>query len=441
MGIRTAIVNFSLLLTLLFSACTQATPAYSPKSYYPERGYQHVGREQWFEHNKRGIPYIAELSNDRLTWRDTVAYNRGEFLSLTAKRTGGLESPKVVHIGADQRPRVIFGAEIPRRFSRVSLDAQDYGDGDPDDEIALIMQYGNRESIVVIDPYTMAPVFLGNANDMSLVEDGDNKIIVETNYDGGISTKAYRWNGTNFIETATPENIKLDVEMIQKIKERENELLSTFISNPSQTLDDVERLVGTNNPLLVSTVLNYVTRNVYAVDENGSRPLWQYFIEYETNPGEIRARAALDPIATAYVLSNISVGLTPLPWADGKPLALVVAEKVAEETEENTYANLRLVNENGRFKLEGWIEPGKRMINLVETVQIYALIAEEKAEQVQESLRKGIEEGIGDIKGFWREREEISAERQRESERQTEELKMKIKTEICEKLPSAPICK
>ena len=437
---RPILISFSLpLLAFLFFACNNSGTA--PKPYYPERGYQHVEEERWFAHNKKGIPYTPELANYILTWRDAVAYNKGEFLALTAKRIGGLGNPRVVHIGAGQKPRVVFGAEFPRRFGRVSLDAQDYGDGNPDEEIALIMQYSNRESIVVMDPYTMAPIFLGNANDVSLVEDGGSKIIVETNYDGGVSMKAYRWNGTTFAETKIPENIKLSDKMMQKIKEREDELLSTFISNPSQALDDSEQLLRTDNPLPVSTALNYITRNVYAVDENGSRPLWQYFIEYDTKPGEARVRVALDPIATAYVLAKTGVGLTPLPWANGKPLALVVAEEVAKEGEENTYVNLRLVNENGRFKLEGWVEPGKRMVKLTEAAQTYAPVAEEKIREVQESLKSGTREGMKHIKEFRKEREEIGRKKQQESERQTEELKRKIKTEICDRLPSAPVCK
>lgn len=432
MGIRSATVNFCLpLLAFLFFACTESTPTHAPKPYYPERGYRHVEENIWHDYNKGRMPTIPELSSEKLTWRDAIAYNGGEFLALSADRSSGQESPKVVHIYVNQNTRLVFGEEFPRRFRRISLDVQDYGIDGPEEELGLIMQYGNKESIVVINARTMTPVFWYESDDISVVNQNDGKIITGVSFESGRPIiEAYRWDGQNYVKTQVPQEINLTDKMAESIEQNKNELISATLSNPQEAVRKTQQLLGTDNPLLVSTALQFATRDVYVVDEKESKPLWQYLVEYDVKPGEARARVAVDPLVAYVALNKIGIGQTPLPWADNESLAVVVATQLSKE-KGNTYLNLRLTrDERGEFKLEGDLEPGERLIKISETVQTYVPVAKEEADKIQRDLGSGLSQGRENLKQFLEERDKITKEKQQESQRRTEELKQTIGEEL-----------
>ncbi len=464
MSLRSALLKFSLpLLAFLFSACassgmptslpqnvSQETKIERKMPYFPATGYRQIDENTWFANNT-GLPYMPELEGKTLTWHDAIAYNKGEFLAISEAIGNNLESPNVIHIDSYGRPQFLFGEDFPQRFRQISLDAQDYGVGDSKEEIALVMQYAGKESIVVIDSKSLKPVFWYESDDINLVTQKNGKSIVGITFASGRpSIEAYRWNGEKYVKTEVPKELNLTDKMVDKIEQNKYDLIATVLSNPEEGIRKTQRILGTDNPLLVSTALQFATRDAYAVDEGSSKPLWQYFVEYSVQPREARGRVALDPLAAYLVLNKIGIGQTPLPWADNESLAVVVAKNLSEESG-NTYLNLRLTrDENGKFKLEGAIEPGERLIKVMGAAQVYAPVAAEDARKIQQSLGSTAQQGIENLKEIFEAADRRGKQRQQESQRQTDELKRSIgekakkkgeeikediKSTICDNLP------
>ncbi len=222
MGFRQALSKFSLSLLALFTLTCSPSGGVIPKSelhntsqnisqerrmpYFPAAGYKRVDENTWFTYNA-GLPYLRELEGRSLTWRGALSYNTGEFIVVTENEGNDLETPKVIHIDSYGNPQILFDENFPQKFDQISLVAQDYGVDDMEEEVALVMQYDGKDSVMIIDPKRMRPVFWYENDGISLADHQGRLIIGKSRTQGHQGFEAYKWNGEKYVRIEVPKEI------------------------------------------------------------------------------------------------------------------------------------------------------------------------------------------------------------------------------------------
>lgn len=186
--------------------------------YLPANGYSKIDEKRWFSYNS-SIPYSPELDmldgrldgnvSSAITWHGTVAYNDGEFVAVTVDAVNGLKTPKIFHLDRYGNLQLLFNEPFSQRFDRISLDVQDYGAGNSEDEIALVMRYGDKKSLLVIDPKTRRPLFWYENDDIILTNYKDGRIVVgRSNTENEPIFETYKWDGEKYAKIGLPEEVQ-----------------------------------------------------------------------------------------------------------------------------------------------------------------------------------------------------------------------------------------
>ncbi len=386
-----------------------------------------------------------------------------KYLLFTEERSNQ-SAPILVVLDEEEEP-TIYPTGFWKEFRSMSISPLLAGRK----ELVLLYGYGDKQAVEIFDPEKLQISGIYESDRVQILENGD---IVETtlfNQDGTrrLVMNTYEIRGVKFLEKETPVDFKTaesmdfllsrptksEIELLKndmgsevfdvavdyliKVDDRKTEIEPTIISDPSQAIKQLEDILRTDDPFIVGEAFRKASEDLYVADSQTgeAKPLWNYILEYKVKEGGVEVRGNVDAFLVYHGVKRglelTPIGGIPLPWAEGEPLAIVVAREVTKDIAEkpgSTYITLRVREENGELTVEGDVEVGSRAIQLYKGFNAFVIVTKNGYEKYKPYLTEG--RWGGGVQIILRDTEERKITRKQEERKKTEETINQLKEKL-----------